>query len=91
MRDSDTVARIGGDEFVVLLEALGPTRERATSHAGLIADKLRAVTAIEYDLDGIRYRGGISIGIRIYDGNGAAPDEILKDADVAMYKNKRSH
>lgn len=91
LRDSDTVARIGGDEFVVLLEALGPTRERATSHAGLIADKLRAVTAIEYDLDGIRYRGGISIGIRIYDGNGAAPDEILKDADVAMYKNKRSH
>jgi len=91
LRDSDTVARIGGDEFVVLLEGLGPTRESAASHSGLIADKLRAATAVEYDLGGIRYHGGISIGIRIYDGNNATPDEILKDADVAMYQNKRSH
>jgi len=91
LRDSDTVARIGGDEFVALLEGLGPTRESAVSHSELIADKLRAATAVEYDLDGIRYRGGISIGIRIYDGKDATPDEILKDADVAMYQNKRSH
>jgi len=91
LRDSDTVARIGGDEFVALLEGLGPTRESAVSHSELIADKLRAATAVEYDLDGIRYRGGISIGIRIYDGKGATPDAILKDADVAMYQNKRSH
>ncbi len=91
LRDSDTVARIGGDEFVVLLEALGPTRESAARHSELIADKLRAAAAVEYDLDGIRYHGGISIGIRIYEGNNATPDEILKDADVAMYQNKRSH
>jgi diguanylate cyclase (GGDEF)-like protein/PAS domain S-box-containing protein len=91
LRDSDTVARIGGDEFVALLEGLGPTRESAVSHSELIADKLRAATAVEYDLDGIRYRGGISIGIRIYDGKDATPDAILKDADVAMYQNKRSH
>ena len=91
LRDSDTVARIGGDEFVVLLEGLGPTRESAASHSELIADKLRAATAVEYDLDGLCYHGSVSIGIRIYDGNNAAPDEILKDADVAMYKNKRSH
>jgi diguanylate cyclase (GGDEF)-like protein/PAS domain S-box-containing protein len=91
LRDSDTVARIGGDEFVALLEGLGPTRESAVSHSELIADKLRTATAVEYDLDGIRYRGGISIGIRIYDGKDATPDAILKDADVAMYQNKRSH
>ena len=91
LRDSDTVARIGGDEFVVLLEGLGPTRENAASHSELIAEKLRAATALEYDLGGIRYHGGLSIGIRIYAGNNATPDEILKDADVAMYQNKRSH
>ena len=91
LRDSDTVARIGGDEFVVLLENLGPTRESAASHSELIADKLRAATAVEYDLGDLRYHGSVSIGIGIYDGNNAAPDEILKDADAAMYKNKRSH
>jgi len=91
LRDSDTVARIGGDEFVALLESLGPTRESATRHSELIADKLRAATAVEYDLDGLRYQGSVSIGIGIYDGNNATPDEILKDADKAMYKNKRSH
>ena len=91
LRDSDTVARIGGDEFVVLLENLGPTRESAARHSELIADKLRAAGALEYDLDGLRYHGSVSIGIRIYDGNNATPDEILKDADVAMYQNKRSH
>ena len=91
LRDSDTVARIGGDEFVVLLEGLGPTRESAVSHSELIAGKLRAATAVEYDLDGIPYHGSISIGIRIYDSNSATPDGILKDADTAMYQDKRSH
>ena len=91
LRDSDTVARIGGDEFVVLLEGLGPTQESASIHSELIADKLRAATAVEYDLDGIRYHGDISIGIRIYNGNNASPDGILKDADTAMYQDKRSH
>jgi len=91
LRDSDTIARIGGDEFVVLLEGLGPTRESAAIHSELIADKLRTATAVEYDLDGIRYHGGISIGIRIYNSNNASPDGILKDADTAMYQDKRSH
>jgi diguanylate cyclase (GGDEF)-like protein/PAS domain S-box-containing protein len=91
LRDSDTVARIGGDEFVVLLEGLGPTRESAVSHSELISGKLRASTAVEYDLDGIPYKGSISIGIRIYNGNNVSPDGILKDADTAMYKDKRSH
>jgi diguanylate cyclase (GGDEF)-like protein/PAS domain S-box-containing protein len=91
LRDSDTVARIGGDEFVVLLEGLGPTRESAASHCALVADKLQAVCAAEFDLDGLRYHGGISIGIRIYDGKNATPADILKDADAAMYQNKRTH
>ena len=91
LRDSDTVARIGGDEFVVLIEGLGPTRESAVSHSELISGKLRASTAVEYDLDGIPYKGSISIGIRIYNGNNVSPDGILKDADTAMYKDKRSH
>jgi GGDEF domain-containing protein len=60
-------------------------------HSELIAGKLRAPTAVEYDLDGIPYHGSISIGIRIYNGNNATPDGILKDADTAMYKDKRSH
>jgi len=91
LRDSDTVARIGGDEFVVLLEGLGPTRESAANHCALVAEKLRAATAVEYDLDGLRYHGSVSIGIRIYEGISATPDEILKDADTAMYQNKRTH
>jgi diguanylate cyclase (GGDEF)-like protein/PAS domain S-box-containing protein len=91
LRDSDTVARIGGDEFVVLLEGLGPTRESAADHSETVAEKVHAAAAVEYDLDGIRYHGSISIGIRIYDGNNGTADEILKDADAAMYQNKRSH
>lgn len=91
LRSSDTVARIGGDEFVVLLEGLGPTRENAVIHSESVAEKIRAAVSVEYDLDGIRYRAGISIGIRVYDGKNSSASEILKQADAAMYQNKRSH
>jgi len=89
MRESDTVARIGGDEFVVLLEGMGSSLELAMTRAESIVGKLRAAISIEYDLGGLLYKASISIGIGIYDGRQTSSGEILKEADAAMYKNKR--
>ncbi len=89
VRDSDTVARIGGDEFVVVLERLGPDPDRAAAQANSVADKLRRSLSEEYVLGDIRHQGSTSIGIRLFLGDDGDPDQIIKDADAAMYEAKR--
>lgn len=89
VRDCDTVARIGGDEFVVLLEGLDVNPETATEQANAIAAKIVDILSEEYLLGDIRHHGSASIGIKIFSGDEADPDKILKDADEAMYKAKK--
>ena len=79
----NTVARLGGDEFVVLLDGIG-TPEVAT----VIADRLLGVLAAPYQLGEHLVRSSASIGI-VHSGDGyASADEMLRDADIAMYEAK---
>lgn len=94
VRETDTVARLGGDEFVVVLESLDEGRAAAAAHAGRVAEKLREALARPYLL--VLPTGGAevahhctaSIGICLFNGHGESRDELLKQADIAMYRAK---
>jgi diguanylate cyclase (GGDEF)-like protein len=83
LRESDVLARIGGDEFIAVLFDL-PDREQAL----VVADKLLAILSSEYVLSGHHVRASASIGISYFPEPGADVDELIRRADDAMYKAK---
>jgi diguanylate cyclase (GGDEF)-like protein/PAS domain S-box-containing protein len=90
IRDSDTIARLGGDEFVVVLEGLGAEPEQAADYTASVADKIRDTLRVEYILGSIRYQPSASIGIKLFIGDEGDPDQIVKEADEAMYEAKKA-
>ena len=97
VREMDTVARFGGDEFVVLLSKLHVDKAVSTEQAAIIAEKIRLTLAVPYQLT-IQLEGNAptqvehpctaSIGVTLFVDHEASPDEILKSADSAMYEAK---
>ncbi len=85
VRDSDTVSRQGGDEFVLLL----PHIEHAED-AALTAQKLLAALVLPHRIDGHTIHIGASIGISIYPDNGPDAETLIKCADSAMYHAKEN-
>ena len=83
LRESDTVARLGGDEFVVLLTGL-PSPQQAVK----LAEQIIASLAQSFQIDGSECFIGASIGISLYPADGATAEELLKHADIAMYRAK---
>ncbi|WP_144147476.1 EAL domain-containing protein [Paraburkholderia sp. BCC1884] len=88
VRDSDTVARVGGDEFVVVLRNLHKDRQEAANQTKAMGEKLLAILGSPYQLGEIQYRSGASIGATVFKGHQTLIDELLKQADLAMYKSK---
>lgn len=97
VREIDTVARFGGDEFIVLLNALDEDKSKSIQYAHEVAEKIRLSLAKPYVLntDGdtkedkiIEHSCTASIGILVFDGKERNEDDILKYADMAMYKAK---
>jgi diguanylate cyclase (GGDEF)-like protein len=82
LRKSDTVARIGGDEFAVILADPGGSAEA-------IAEKCRAAICRPIPFDGCNLSVGVSIGIAHFPEDGTTEDELIKSADTAMYRVKR--
>ncbi len=80
---SDTVARLGGDEFVVILGALHDPDE-----AGKTAERLLAALSMPLAVRGREFQPRASIGIALYPSDGGTPEELLKNADTAMYRAK---
>ncbi|MET0963126.1 MAG: diguanylate cyclase [Noviherbaspirillum sp.] len=85
MRDSDTVARIGGDEFAVLLE-----NPRSAETTAAVADKIRDLLSQPMEIEGRTLRILPSIGIALYPDHGQGAQQLLKHADETMYLAKRS-
>jgi len=88
VREMDTVARLGGDEFVVLLESLGSERENAVHKAGLVAEKIREVLTHPYILKDREHRSSPSIGISLLHGGEEPVEDLIRQADAAMYQAK---
>ncbi|MDR2787577.1 MAG: diguanylate cyclase, partial [Candidatus Accumulibacter sp.] len=81
LRESDTLARIGGDEFVAILPTIGNTRDAAK-----VARKIRQSLCLPFDLtDSITVNIDCSIGVAIHPDHGDDEDSLLKSADDAMY------
>ncbi|MFM0592713.1 bifunctional diguanylate cyclase/phosphodiesterase [Paraburkholderia dilworthii] len=88
VRETDTVARVGGDEFVVVLGNLHENRQQAAEQTEAIGETILAVLGSPYQLGEIEYRSTASIGATVFVGHQASIDELLKQADLAMYKSK---
>ena len=85
LREGDTVTRIGGDEFVVLLPAMGDPGDDIAQQVLTVAEKLRLSIAQPYELNELTYRLTASIGVALIQPDIADCDEIMKHADTAMY------
>jgi diguanylate cyclase (GGDEF)-like protein len=85
VRETDTLARVGGDEFTVLVEQLADTQ-----YLGAIAEKLLTAMASPLAIGGNVYQLSGSIGIAMYPEDGADGASLLKNADIAMYGAKAS-
>lgn len=85
VRDIDTVSRMGGDEFAILLEAASTSEDLTT-----IIQRIQASLALPYDLQGREIVSGASIGVVMSIAAYEQMDDILRDADTAMYHAKAS-
>lgn len=88
IRDIDTVARFGGDEFVVILSELGNGYAEAADAASMVAEKIRTTLENPYNFQEYEYRTTVSMGVSIFFGNQQSISDLLKSADTAMYKTK---
>ena len=82
-RETDIVARLGGDEFAIVQIATNQPED-----ATLLATRLIDAVSVPYPLDGHQVTVGTSIGIAIAPGDGTEPDQLMKNADLALYRSK---
>ena len=88
MRKADTVARLGGDEFVVLLAHLADDLDSAARTAAQVAEKIRAAIARDFDIGAQSYHCSASIGVTLLPKAGQQAHDLLREADIAMYRAK---
>ncbi|KRH98828.1 EAL domain-containing protein [Curvibacter sp. PAE-UM] len=88
LRAEDTVARIGGDEFVLLINELGHDVEASARGAMAVAEKVRAALDRPYLIDNFSYTSTGSLGISLFPKAGQQIDDLLREADTAMYRAK---
>jgi diguanylate cyclase (GGDEF)-like protein/PAS domain S-box-containing protein len=98
VREVDTVARFGGDEFVVMLSELGADKATSVTQAGVVAEKIRQVLGESYRLSVMRegdleprivkHRCTASIGVALFHDHGVTQEDLIKLADAAMYQAK---
>ena len=88
VRKADTAARFGGDEFVVMLEGLSGDIEVATAESRSIGDKILRACQEPFHLDNYDHEGTTSIGVTVFRGTQNTGDQLLKQADLAMYRAK---
>lgn len=87
-RNDDSVGRLGGDEFLIVLEGLSKQRDESLNQVHSVAEKILESLNKAYWLDEAEYFTSASIGIALFGNDHLSPDELLKQADQAMYHAK---
>ncbi len=90
IREVDTLACLGGDDFVVLLTELDTQVEKATQTVALIAEKIRISLTAPYQLNSKEYLSSSSIGVSLYLDKVVTDSDLLKQTEMAMYRAKES-
>jgi len=88
VRENDTVARLGGDEFVILLENLSQHALETATQTELIGEKMLASLNQPYQFPSYDYHSTASIGVTVFNDHEQSLEELLKQADIAMYQAK---
>ncbi|BDT68676.1 hypothetical protein os1_28620 [Comamonadaceae bacterium OS-1] len=88
IRDCDTVARLGGDEFLVVLENLDSSAAAAAADVRAVGEKIVTALNQPYQLGDFDFNSTASVGVALYSGLSLSMDELLKQADLAMYQAK---
>ncbi len=88
VRAVDTVARIGGDEFEVLIGDLSESPEFARAHAAKVGQKIQTALNEPYELGLHHHQSTPSIGATVFTGAENSPADVLRQADMAMYEAK---
>lgn len=89
IRHEDTVARIGGDEFVIFVPDLGTNERSAATKMEYIAHKIHEALNIVFEIEGYSLNISSSIGISLINHDAQDADDLLKYADIAMYQSKK--
>ena len=84
-READTLARLGGDEFAILVEDLN-----SPDDASVLAERIVASMGSRFTFEGQSFPVSASLGVAIAEGGAATLDDVIRDADVAMYLTKSS-
>ena len=90
VREGDTVARLGGDEFVVVLERLDSALEEAAVQTRTVGEKILESLRKPFSIGNTDRRHTASIGATLFRGHEVTIDDLLRQADLAMYKAKES-
>ncbi len=90
VHQDDTVARLGGDEFVVMLEDLGGHDLEAAAQTEAVGERILALLGQSYQLAAHEYHCTPSIGATLFQGHRLEKEELLKQADIAMYQAKKA-
>ncbi|MBK1648314.1 putative bifunctional diguanylate cyclase/phosphodiesterase [Rhabdochromatium marinum] len=90
LRAEDTIARFGGDEFVILLTKLSRDAVEASHYARVVAEKIHRLLSVPFELPEGEINSEISIGITLLRGNEVCFHDLLREADTALYDAKES-
>jgi diguanylate cyclase (GGDEF)-like protein/PAS domain S-box-containing protein len=90
VRDSDTVARCGGDEFAVMLENLSEVVEEAIAQAQIVGEKILAICGLPYLLIGHECHCPSSVGITVFGDEQESAKDALQRAEIAMFEAKKA-
>lgn len=90
VRESDTVARIGGDEFVIVMAELAHSMDESARAAMAVAEKLRLALQQPINIEGQIFNSSASIGVTLMPKQEQTAEDLLREADTAMYRAKTS-
>ena len=90
VREGDTVARLGGDEFVIMLVDLSKDSFEAAEQTEFVGNKILSTLNQTYQLAAHEYHNTPSIGATLFSDNSQSIDELMKQADIAMYQSKKA-